>query len=61
MEKIRNFERAIVTLEFDKIREMLAAACPTEGAKEIARAVRPSRAIGTVRRVLAETEAAKRF
>ena len=59
MEKIRNFERAIVTLEFDKIREMLAAACPTEGAKEIARAVRPSRAIGTVRRMLAETEAAK--
>ena len=59
MEKIRNFERAIVTLEFDKIREMLAAACPTEGAKEIARAVRPSRVIGTVRRMLAETEAAK--
>jgi DNA mismatch repair protein MutS2 len=59
MEKIKNFERAIVTLEFDKIREMLAAVCPTEGAKALAREVRPSRAIGTVRRMLAETDAAK--
>jgi DNA mismatch repair protein MutS2 len=59
MEKIRNFERAIVTLEFDKIREMLASVCPTEGAKALAREVRPSRAIGTVRRLLAETDAAK--
>jgi len=59
MEKIRNFERAIVTLEFDKVREMLAAVCPTEGAKEIALELRPSRAIGTVRRMLAETDAAK--
>ena len=59
MEKIRNFERAIITLEFNKIREMLAAVCPTEGAKAIAREVRPSRAIGTVRRMLAETDAAK--
>ena len=59
MEKIRNFERAIVTLEFNKIREMLAAVCPTEGAKALAREVRPSRAIGTVRRMLAETDAAK--
>ena len=59
MEKTRNFERAIGTLEFDKIREMLAAVCPTEGAKALARALRPSRAIGTVRRMLAETDAAK--
>ena len=59
MEKIRNFERAIVTLEFDKVREMLAAVCPTEGAKALARELRPSRAIGTVRRMLAETDAAK--
>ena len=61
MEKIRNFDRAITTLEFDKIREMLAAACPTEGAKALARAVRPSRAIQTVRRMLAETDAAKKL
>ena len=59
MEKTRNFERAIGTLEFDKIREMLAMVCPTEGAKALARALRPSRAIGTVRRMLAETDAAK--
>ena len=59
MEKVRNFERAIITLEFDKIREMLASVCPTEGAKALAREVRPSRAIGTVRRMLAETDAAK--
>ena len=59
MEKIRNFERAIVTLEFDKVREMLAAVCPTAGAKALARELRPSRAIGTVRRMLAETDAAK--
>ena len=55
----KKFDRAIVTLEFDKIREMLAAVCPTEGAKALALAVRPSRAIGTVRRMLAETQAAK--
>ena len=59
MEKIKNFERAIVTLEFDKVREMLAAVCPTEGAKALAMELRPSRAIGTVRRMLAETDAAK--
>ncbi|MBQ8496711.1 MAG: endonuclease MutS2 [Clostridia bacterium] len=59
MEKIKNFDGAIVTLEFDKIREMLAAVCPTEGAKALARALRPSRGIGTVRRMLAETDAAK--
>ena len=59
MEKVRNFERAIITLEFDKIREILASVCPTEGAKALAREVRPSRAIGTVRRMLAETDAAK--
>ena len=35
MEKVKNFDRAIVTLEFDKIREMLAAVCPTEGAKAL--------------------------
>ena len=49
----------MTTLEFDKIREMLASVCPTEGSKELARALRPSRAIGTVRRMLAETDTAK--
>lgn len=59
MEQKKNFERALGTLEFDKIREMLAAVCPTEGARALAAALRPSRAIGTVRRMLAETDAAK--
>ncbi len=38
---------------------MLASVCPTEGAKKLARELRPSRAIGTVRRMLSETDAAK--
>ena len=59
MRNYKNFERAIVTLEFDKIREMLASACPTEGAKALARNLRPSRGIGTVRRMLEQTDAAK--
>ncbi len=49
------------TLEFDKIREMLAGVCPTEGSKKLARELRPSRAIGTVRRMLSETDAAKKM
>ena len=59
MGKYRNFERAIVTLEFDKIREMLASVCPTEGSKALARELYPSRGIGTVRRMLEQTNAAK--
>ena len=59
MRNYKNFERAIVTLEFDKIREMLASVCPTEGAKALARNLRPSRGIGTVRRMLEQTDAAK--
>ena len=59
MEKRKNFDRAMTTLEFDKVREMLASVCPTEGSKALARVMRPSRAIGTVRRMLAETDAAK--
>lgn len=59
MEQRKSFDRAIKTLEFDKIREMLAAVCPTEGAREMASALRPSRAILTVRRMLAETDAAR--
>ena len=59
MEQKKSFEKAIRTLEFDKIREMLAAVCPTEGAKKLAMALCPSRAILTVRRMLAHTDAAK--
>ena len=58
MEPRKYFERASKTLEFDKIREMLAAVCPTEGAKELALGLRPSRSLNVVRRMLAETDAA---
>ena len=56
--KTRTIEKAIKTLEFDKIREMLASVSPTEGARELALALSPSRGIMTVRRMLAETDAA---
>ncbi|MBO4354457.1 MAG: hypothetical protein J5860_05885, partial [Clostridia bacterium] len=56
--KTKSIEKAIKTLEFDKIRERLAELCPTEGAKEIARALSPSKGVATVRRILAETDAA---
>ena len=59
MEQKKSFERACVTLEFDKVKEMLAAVCPTEGAKKLAAALYPSRTLHTVRRMLAETDAAK--
>lgn len=35
--KRNNFEKAIVTLEFDKIRQMLCDVAPTAGAKSICR------------------------
>ena len=38
---------------------MLSAVCPTEGAKKLAAALYPSRTLNTVRRMLAETDAAK--
>lgn len=38
-----SFSKAIHTLEFDKIREMLAAVCPTDGAAALARALRPEK------------------
>ena len=34
-------QKTLTTLEFDKIREMLAALCPTEGASQMARALYP--------------------
>lgn len=54
----KSIDRAIKTLEFDKIRARLANFCPTEGARELALALSPSRGINTVRRILAETDAA---
>ena len=34
-------EKTLKTIEFDKIREMLASVCPTEGSKAEARALAP--------------------
>ena len=59
MEPKKSFERAAGTLEFDKVKAMLSAVCPTEGAKKLAAALYPSRTLNTVRRMLAETDAAK--
>ncbi|MBQ0009530.1 MAG: endonuclease MutS2 [Ruminococcus sp.] len=56
---MKNFEKAIRTLEFEKIRAMLAEAAPIAGAKELAKKLTPSRSVAVIRRMLAETDAAK--
>ncbi|MCQ2435530.1 MAG: endonuclease MutS2 [Clostridia bacterium] len=58
-EKKKNFDKAIRILEFDKVREMLAQSCPTEGARALALALTPSRSAQIVRRMLTETTDAK--
>lgn len=58
MENKNNIKKAIKTLEFDKVCQMLAAVCPTEGAKKMAMELSPSRTVATVRRMQAETNAA---
>ena len=57
--KKNNFEKAIKTLEFDKIRQMLSDVAPTEGSKAMAAELMPSESIAEVRTLLAETDAAK--
>lgn len=54
-----DFKKAIKTLEFDKIREMLADSAPTSGAKELARRLMPESDEVRVKRALAETSAAR--
>ncbi len=53
--------KAIKTLEFDKIREMLADLCATEASKKKARALEPSGDEVTARRLLLETSEAKKL
>ena len=53
--------KALETLEFDKIKEMLAQACSTEGAKAMALALMPSTDFETVKKRLAHTSDAKRL
>ncbi len=54
-----HFKRAIRTLEFNKIAEMLSACAPTEGAKLLARDLMPEADTVRVKRLQAETSAAR--
>ena len=54
-------ERAIMALEFDKIRALLADSAPTEGAASLARRLTPSDDFDEVKRRLARTSDAKRL
>ena len=54
-------EKNLCILEFDKIRAMLAAACPTEGARATAMALFPDDRIDIIRARLARTTDAKRL
>lgn len=58
---MNNFEKAITTLEFDKIREMLAACSPNEGSREMAKKLCPSSSPDIVRKMQSETDAAKQM
>lgn len=54
-------EKTLITLEFDKIRRLLADSCPTEGAAREAMSLSPSEHIEQARRRLARTTDAKRL
>ncbi|MBE6568778.1 MAG: endonuclease MutS2 [Ruminococcaceae bacterium] len=54
-------EKALYTLEFDKIREILASLTATEGAKELALHLKPSSDIEKVRKMQQKTTDAKQL
>ncbi len=54
-----NYKRAIKTLEYDKILAMLAERAPTEGARELALALRPENDPDRILRMQRETTEAK--
>ncbi len=54
-----HFKKALKTLEFNKIADMLAACAPTEGAKRLAFELSPENDIVRVKRLQAETSAAR--
>lgn len=56
---MEHYERALKTLEYDKILAMLAERAPTEGAKELALALRPSDSPDRILRMQRETTEAK--
>ena len=56
---MKNYERALKTLEYDKILAMLAERAPTDGAKEMALALRPENDPDRIVRMQRETTEAK--
>ena len=54
-------DKALLTLEFNKIKEMLAASCSTDGAKAMAMALMPSTDYDRVKTRLLHTSDAKRL
>lgn len=54
-------EKTLITLEFDKIRQMLAEACPTSGAAKLADLLTPIEHADLVRRRLRRTTDARRL
>ncbi len=54
-------EKTLTTLEFDKVREMLAAVCPTSGAAALARSLSPTDNIDLARRAQQRTTDAKKL
>ena len=56
---MEHYERALKTLEYDKILAMLAERAPTEGAKELALQLRPSDSPDRILRMQRETTEAK--
>jgi len=56
---LKNYERALKTLEYDKILAMLAERAPTDGARELALALRPVNDPDRIVRLQRETTEAK--
>ena len=56
---MKNFKRALKTLEYDKILQMLADRAPTEGAREMALALTPENDPDRIIRMQRQTTEAK--
>ena len=56
-----NYERAIRTLEFDKITELLADCAPTDGARELCLRLRPDYDFNRITKRLSQTTDAKQM
>lgn len=59
MKTDKRFIKAVKTLEFDKIKQMLVKCAPTQGAKDMATDLFPSSSAGQIRVWLDEVDAAK--